>query len=60
MGYIKEPKGVDFIVAPTVLTAKDKEEISTYIGNYKKNKSTQVLAEPLNKYEKSKIKTPKP
>ena len=32
-----------FIVAPTVLTAKDREEISAFIANYKKDKSTAEL-----------------
>ncbi|WP_442591630.1 hypothetical protein ACSBL2_10425 [Pedobacter sp. AW31-3R] len=47
MGYIKEPKGIDFIVAPSVLTADDRTEISECIAKYKKGKSKiAVLAEP--------------
>lgn len=55
MGYIREPKGVDFIVAPSDLTAKEKQEISTFIANYKKNKpSVAIIAEPNinNKHKK--------
>lgn len=36
MGIIKEPKGVDLIVAPSVLTEEDKKFISEVIDNYKK------------------------
>ena len=36
MGIIKEPKGVDLIVAPSVLTEEDKKLISEVIDNYKK------------------------
>lgn len=38
MGHIKEPKGVDFIIASDPLTDKDRQEISEFIRNYK-NKS---------------------
>ncbi len=36
MGLIREPKGVDFIVGPSVLTDKDRKIISEIITNYKK------------------------
>jgi hypothetical protein len=36
MAIIKEPKGVDLIVAPSVLTEEDKKLISEVIANYKK------------------------
>ena len=39
MGHIKEPKGVDFIIASDPLTDKARQEISKFIRNYK-NKST--------------------
>ena len=35
MGYIKEPKGVDFVVEPHVVTAEDKRTISEAIAHYK-------------------------
>jgi hypothetical protein len=35
MGYIKEPKGINFIVEPTPLTAKDQQMISNAIALYK-------------------------
>lgn len=35
MGYIKEPKGVDFVVEPHVVTAEDRRIISEAIAHYK-------------------------
>jgi hypothetical protein len=35
MGYIKEPKGVDFVVEPHVVTEEDKRIISEAIAHYK-------------------------
>lgn len=35
MGFIKEPKGVDFIIESENLTEKDKIEISKFIEEYK-------------------------
>lgn len=36
MGHIKEPKGVDFVIASDPLTDKARTEISEFIRNYKK------------------------
>ena len=35
MGHIKEPKGVDFVVDSTPLTAEDRTKISEIIAYYK-------------------------
>jgi hypothetical protein len=35
MGHIKEPKGVDFVVEPHVVTAEDRRIISEAIAHYK-------------------------
>ena len=35
MGYIKEPKGVDFVVEPHVLTDEDQKIMSKIIADYK-------------------------
>jgi len=35
MGYIKEPKGVDFVVEPHVVTDEDRRIISEAIAHYK-------------------------
>jgi len=36
MGYIKEPKGVDFIIKSNPLTDNDRKDISKLIADYKK------------------------
>lgn len=36
MGYIREPKGVDFTVTPSVLNEDDKKAFSDAISLYKK------------------------
>ncbi|MEO6190440.1 MAG: hypothetical protein ABIO44_08860 [Saprospiraceae bacterium] len=36
MGYIKEPKGVDLVIEPSVLTEQDRKMISEIIANYKR------------------------
>ncbi|OYY07625.1 MAG: hypothetical protein B7Y66_12365, partial [Sphingobacteriia bacterium 35-36-14] len=52
MGHIKEPKGVDFVIASDPLTEKARKEISEFIRNYttdvqkKKNKSTTTSKRP--------------
>jgi hypothetical protein len=51
MGHIKEPKGVDFVIASEPLTDKARQEISAFIRNYKNNKT--------NKKAKSKTVTKK-
>ena len=35
MGYIKEPKGVDFIIKSEPMTDKEQDAISEFIKNYK-------------------------
>ena len=35
MGHIKEPKGIDFIIASDPLTDKARQEISKFIRSYK-------------------------
>ena len=37
MGHIKEPKGIDFVIASDPLTDKARQEISEFIRNYKNN-----------------------
>ena len=36
MGFIKEPKGVDLVIEPSVLTDQDRKMISEIIANYKR------------------------
>jgi hypothetical protein len=35
MGYIKEPKGVDFVVEPHVVTEEDRRIMTQIIADYK-------------------------
>lgn len=35
MGYVKEPKGVDFVVEPHVVTEEDQRVMSKIIADYK-------------------------
>ncbi|MCH8534604.1 MAG: hypothetical protein LAT51_05995 [Flavobacteriaceae bacterium] len=44
MGYIKEPKGVDFVIKSKPLTDKDRKKISKFITDYK-TKSTSKKKE---------------
>ena len=37
MGHIKEPKGIDFVIASDPLTDIARQEISEFIRNYKNN-----------------------
>lgn len=37
MGHIKEPKGIDFVIASEPLTDNARQEISEFIRNYKNN-----------------------
>jgi hypothetical protein len=34
MGFIKEPKGIDFVINSRMLSDGDREEISQYIREY--------------------------
>lgn len=46
MGHIKEPKGVDFVIASDPLSDQARQEISEFIRNYKinaKNKKTKTV-----------------
>jgi hypothetical protein len=49
MGFIKEPKGVDFIIQSKPLTDKDRQEISTFIANYKAKSSKRKSAKAKSK-----------
>ena len=53
MGHIKEPKGVDFVIASDPLTDKAREEISEFIRNYKNN-ATNKKAKSVNAKKQSK------
>lgn len=48
MGFVKEPKGVDFVIQSKPLTEKDRIEISKHIADYKakhkKKKGVKIKA----------------
>lgn len=61
MGYIKEPKGIDLVVAPSVLTEEDRKRISEIIAIYKrtgkkppKTKSTNPRVRAAKKVQRRK------
>jgi hypothetical protein len=53
MGHIKEPKGVDFVIASDPLTEKARKEISDFIRKYKTNvKKNKVKSTLVKKQRK--------
>lgn len=55
MGYIKEPKGVDFIIKSEPLTEKEQAAISEFIKNYKiKNSKKKTTINKKRAVSKSK------
>ncbi|MFT7036998.1 MAG: hypothetical protein ACJA2S_005540 [Cyclobacteriaceae bacterium] len=55
MSFIKEPKGVDFIIESEPVTEKDREEISKFIAEYKqksKRKTPRKRETAYNKRQK--------
>jgi hypothetical protein len=54
MGHIKEPKGVDFVIASEPLTDKARQEISDFIRNYK-NKAANKKAKTPARIKQSKV-----
>jgi len=49
MGHIKEPKGVDFVIASDPLTDKSRKEISDFIRKYKTNVTKKKVKSKLIK-----------
>jgi hypothetical protein len=56
MGYIKEPKGVNFVVDPKPLTEQDRKMISEVIAHYKATgrKKGHTMTKKLSRRAKSK------
>jgi hypothetical protein len=42
MGFIKEPKGVDFVIKSKPLTDKDRKDISKHIADYKAKQAKKL------------------
>ena len=49
MGFIKEPKGIDFIIDSKPLTDKDREEISRHIADYKAKNAKKRTVKKISK-----------
>ena len=58
MGYIKEPKGVDFLVEPTKLTIDDIRAIRSAISNYRQT-NTAMPVEAISQCNGKSAKTVK-
>lgn len=52
MGHIKEPKGVDFVIASDPLTDKARKEISDFIRKYKTNVTKNKVKSTLVKKQR--------
>ncbi len=52
MGFIREPKGVDFIIQSEPLNEKERKAISQFISDYKSKKSKTEPKKAPNKREK--------
>ncbi|MCA6421618.1 MAG: hypothetical protein IM568_02230 [Flavobacterium sp.] len=52
MGHIKEPKGVDFVIASDPLTEKARKEISDFIRKYKTNVTKNKVKSTLVKKQR--------
>jgi hypothetical protein len=52
MGFIREPKGIDFIIQSEPLNDKERKAISQFITDYKSKKSKTELKKVGKKREK--------
>jgi hypothetical protein len=59
MGYIKEPKGVDFVVDPTPLSAAEQKRISDIIAYYKRTGRKKTFLKGSTRKSKPGAKAPK-
>ena len=59
MGLIKEPMGVDLVVAPSTLTEKDRKMISEVIANYKRTNTIIKTQKVELRGRKTALRTPK-
>jgi hypothetical protein len=53
MGFIKEPKGIDFVVDPTPLTSEERKRISEVIAYYKATGRKMPVAKSTTKLQSS-------
>jgi hypothetical protein len=59
MGYIREPKGVDFVVEPHVVTDEDRKIMSKIIADYKATGKITRASRPKRKASRTKKKARK-
>ena len=59
MGYIKEPKGVDFVVEPHVVTEEDRRIMAQIIADYKATGKITRAPRPKRKASRSAKKVKK-
>jgi hypothetical protein len=59
MGYIREPKGVDFVVEPHVVTDEDRKVMSKIIADYKATGKITRAPRPKRKGRQSSKKVKK-
>ena len=45
MGLIREPDGVDFVIAPTRYTDADRAEVSAFFLKHRASKTNKVIEE---------------
>ena len=45
MGFIREPDGIDFIIAPATYTDADRAEVSAFFLKYKASKTKKGIEE---------------
>jgi hypothetical protein len=55
MGFIKEPKGVGFIIQSEPLTEKERKEISKFITAYKANSKQEKSKKLTHKTSKQRL-----
>lgn len=55
MGYIKEPRGIDFIIQSKPLTNEERKEISKFIRDYKKKMLRRNLLNLKLQFQKQKV-----
>jgi hypothetical protein len=56
MGYIKEPKGINFVVDSTPLTIKEKESISEIIAYYKRTGKKKKMTSPVKQLVEKRLR----
>jgi len=59
MGYIREPKGVDFVVEPHIVTDEDRKIMSKIIAEYRATRKITRAPRPQRKVSRTSKKAKK-